>query len=168
MECGTCRFCCWSFNVTDVPDPIQELALKPAREHCAYECNTGCSIHRLDNYPDSCDHFECPYLEGKYIHRPDNIQDVLEEIDVQVGNFIPAIPPYVPIKKASILIREDRSVPAYILIGNEWVRVILSLDRENAKSWIVNEKSVELWSDLFKAYGASIDTTIEPGTMMAG
>jgi hypothetical protein len=168
MTCGECRFCCWSFNVTDVPDPIKGLDLKPARQHCLYECNRGCSIHELDKYPEACHDFECPYLNGKYIHRPDEFQEVLEEIDVQVGNFIPAIPPHVPVKIAVNLIRENRSVPAYILIGNEWIRVILSLDREDAKTWMVNETSVELWGDMFKVYGAPIDTTVPPGTMMIG
>jgi hypothetical protein len=168
MKCGECRFCCWSFNVQDVPDPIKELALKPARQHCLYECNQGCSIHGLEKYPQACNDFECPYLQGKYIHRPDNFQKVLEEMNIEVGNFIPAIPPDISIKMAECLIRENRTIPAFILIGNEWVKVILSLDREDAKTWIVNEKSVELWSDLFKIYGAPIDITVEPGTLMFG
>lgn len=87
-------------------------------------------------------------------------------MNIGVGSFIPAIPPHIPVKMAESLIRENRSIPAYILIGNEWVRVILSLDREDAKTWIVNEKSVELWQDLFRNYGAPIDSTIEPGTLM--
>lgn len=168
MICGECRFCCWSFNVHDVPDPLLGLALKPAREHCLYECDNGCSIHREEKYPQACDEFECPYLKGKYIHRPDAFQKVLEDIEIQVGNFIPAIPPHIPIKMAECLIRENRSLPAYILIGNEWARVILSLDREDGKSWVVNDKSVELWVELFNIYGAPIDTTIEPGTLMVG
>lgn len=166
--CGECRFCCWSFNVSDVPDPIQELSLKPARRHCLFECNQGCSIHGLEKYPEACDQFECPYLQEYPIHRPDNFQEVLEEIGIEVGNFIPAIPPYVPVKMAECLIRDSRSVPAYILIGNEWIKVILSLDREDAKSWIVNEKYVELWGDLFRIYGAPIDSMVEPGTVMVG
>jgi hypothetical protein len=168
MTCGECRFCCWSFNVHDVPDPIKGLDLKPARQHCSYECNQGCSIHELDKYPNACRTFECPYLQKKYIHRPDNFQTVLEEINIGVGNFIPAVPPHIPVKLAEDLIRENRTVPAYILIGNEWARVILSLDREDAKSWVVNETSVKLWGDLFNAYGVPTDTTIEPGTVMAG
>lgn len=168
MICGGCRFCCWSFNVTDVPDPVKGLDLKPARQHCSYECNQGCSIHGLEKYPEACDHFECPYLQGKYIHRPDNFQSVLEEIGVEVGNFIPAIPPHIPVKTAEHLIKENRSIPAYILIGNQWMRVILSLDREDGKTWMVNERSVELWEDLFQTYDVPIDTTISPGTMMIG
>lgn len=167
-QCDGCRFCCWSFNVTDVPDPIKGLELKPARQHCLYECSNGCSIHKQAEYPEACDHFQCPYLQGNYIHRPDTFQKTLEEMDIQVGNFIPAIPPYVPVNVAECLIKENRSIPAYILIGNEWIKVILSLDRENGKSWMVNEKSLGLWGDLFKIYGASIDTTVKPGTMMVG
>lgn len=166
--CGDCRFCCWSFNVHDVPDPVQGLTLKPAREHCIYECKQGCSIHGLDQYPQVCDEFECPYLQGKQIHRPDNFQGVLEEIGIGVGSFIPAIPPHIPVKMAEILIRENRSIPAYILVGNEWIKVILSLDRENAKTWTVNEKSMQLWQALFNIYGSDIDVMIEPGTMMVG
>jgi hypothetical protein len=168
MQCDNCRFCCWSFNVQDVPDPLKGLDLKPARQHCVYECKQGCSIHGLEKYPEACDGFECPYLEGKFIHRPDNFQDVLEDMDIEVGNFIPAIPPYVPIKIAEGLIRENRSVPAYILIGNEWIKVILSLDREDDKTWVVNERSVQLWGELFKTYGASVDTSVEPRTAMVG
>jgi len=70
------------------------------------------------------------------------------------------------VKVVEDLIRENRSIPAYIMIGNEWIRVILSLDREDARTWMVNEKSVELWETLFHTYGAPIDTTIAPGTFM--
>lgn len=166
MECGNCKFCCWSFNAKDIPDPILGLSLKPAREHCIYECKLGCSIHGLPQYPQPCSDFKCPYLQGKYIHRPDNFQVVLEEMNIEVGSFIPAIPPHIPVKMAESLIRENRSIPAYILVGNEWVRVILSLDRKDAKTWIVNEKSVGLWQNLFRTYGESIDSTVEPGTLM--
>lgn len=168
MTCEKCRFCCWIFNVTDVPDPISGLELKPARQHCLYECNRGCSIHGLEKYPESCDHFECPYLQGQYIHRPDEFQKVLESLNISVGNFIPAVPPHIPVTMAEDLIKESRTVPAFILIGNEWIRVILSLDRTDGKSWVVNDKAVGQWSDLFRTYDAPIDTTIEPGTVMVG
>lgn len=166
IKCDGCRFCCWSFNAHDVPDPLLGFALKPARQHCLFECEKGCELHGKKEQPQTCTDFKCPYLQGKYIHRPDSFQRVLEDMDVGVGNFIPAIPPYVPIKMAECLIKENRSVPAYILIGNEWIRVILSLDRQDAKSWVVNEKSVELWTKLFAIYGAPIDSTVEPGTVM--
>src|ERR1041385_9041190 len=140
MECDGCRFCCWVFNAQDIPDPIQGLALKQDREHCLFECSKGCSLHGTEQKPFPCTQFECPYIQGKFIHRPDEFQKVLEEIGIQVGNFIPAIPPYVPVKMAECLIRENRTIPAFIMIGNEWVKVVLSLDRQDSRTWIVDEK----------------------------
>lgn len=166
MECGSCRFCCWIFNASDIPDPILGIAQKPSLEHCVYECNGGCSIHGMSKYPQPCGDFECPYLQGQEIHRPDNFQETLETMNIQVGNFIPAVPIDVPVRIAETLIKDNRSIPAFVMVGREWVRVILSLDRRSDSLWIVNEKSVELWKELFSLYESDMELDVEPGCVM--
>lgn len=145
--CGGCRFCCWSFNVLDVPDEIKGLTIKEALTHCKYECDTGCAIHQQHEYPKGCKDFICPYLEGEDIYRPDVFQKVIEECGGDTGNFIPRIPTTIPTEKVHDLIKETRSVPAFILVG-QWSKVILSLDRHADQSWNVSDDVAERWKQL--------------------
>jgi len=148
-DCNGCRFCCWSFNVHDVPDKIQGIQMKPALQNCQYECSLGCSIHKDENYPPSCKDFFCPYLEGKDIYRPDTFQPILEELNGNMSNYIPTIPLNIPIEKAKNLIQKTRNIVASIIVGNEWVDIILPLDRNEDRSWTSNEDAVKQWRELY-------------------
>ena len=152
-ECRTCRFCCWSFNVHDVPDSIKGLAMKSARTHCPYECVAGCSIHKHQNYPQSCHDFVCPYLEGEDIHRPDAFQQTVEELNGNMANFIPHLSARVPVEESRELITSSRSVPASILQNGQWVEIIMPLDKENDGSWAVTEDRVIRWEELYARHG---------------
>ena len=159
-ECDGCRFCCWSFNAHDIPNPVTGFEMKPARQHCVFECDKGCELHATERLPQACDEFKCPYLQGQDIHRPDTFQEALEELGGNIGNYIPAVPESVPVSLARTLIREDRSVPAFILLGNEWARVILPLDRNEDRTWTARESAIELW-------GKFLDVELLPAGLAA-
>ena len=133
-QCGECRFCCWSFNVTDVPSEIEGLKLKPCLESCPYECSGGCSIFGESSRPKECVEFECPYLKGDDIHRPDTFQEVLMELGGNMGNYVPTINISIPKEEAIRKIKETRTVPAGYLLGGKWVETILPLDK-NGDTW---------------------------------
>lgn len=154
--CDGCRFCCWSFNAHDVPDPVQGFIMKPARAHCAFECSAGCELHDTPMLPQMCDQFKCSYLEGADIHRPDSFQ-FLEELECGIGNFIPAIPSSIPVRLAKSLILEHRTLPAFVILGEEWARVILPLDRNKDRTWTVKDSDIELWKKVFDIYDEKID-----------
>ncbi len=133
-ECGECRFCCWSFAVLDIPDELKGIETKQALTHCQHECE-GCAIHERDDYPEMCKTFICPYLSGDDIHRPDIFQEVLEQAKGNIGNYIPMIPTTRLIEDAEQLVRDTRSLPAAIMINNEWSYVMLPLDRKADGEW---------------------------------
>jgi hypothetical protein len=150
MTCNGCRFCCWAFNIEDIPDSVKGLDFKNERSHCKYECEKGCELHFEERKPQTCSEFTCPYLQGKDICRPDRFQPLLEELNGDMGNYIPAIPTNTESSLVETTIRDSRSLPAFILIGNEWVRVILPLDRNDDKTWKPNEQTTKLWEKLLK------------------
>lgn len=166
-SCDGCKFCCWSFNVPEVPDSIKGLGLKPARQHCPHECSRGCAIHDRNNYPVVCNDFVCPYLDGEDMHRPDEFQGVLKELNGNVGAYIPAVPTLIPVQVAKQMIANTRTVPAFILVVDEWMRVILSLDRHPDRTWTVNQEPNDRWRDLFKLHGVHFDSRFKPGSVMA-
>ncbi len=133
-ECGECKFCCWSFAVHDVPDALKGIENKPVFQHCQHECE-GCAIHERDDYPPMCKTFICPYLSGADVHRPDTVQQVLEQSKGNLGNYIPMIPAEMLVEEVERLIRETRSLPAAIMIENEWTYVMLPLDRKADGEW---------------------------------
>ncbi len=149
-ECDKCRFCCWSFGVHDIPDEKTGLTFKPSLTHCQHECAKGCGLYP-NKWPSACKTFLCPYLEGANIYRPDTFQ-FLKELDINIGNFIPSIHPGLPIKETKELIIKTRTIPASILVGNKWVKVIMALDRAEDKSWTVNKKIVQEWEKFYKSY----------------
>ena len=159
--CDGCRFCCWSFNV-DVPVPSCLSVLEPKRElsHCAHECAAGCALHNDDLQPDICHNFRCPYIHGQPIHKPDVFQELLEAAVGNMGNYIPAVSSEVPIANAHSLIQNDRSLPAYILVGNDfggrWIYTILPLDKNADGGWETNVESVAKWSELYRRYGVML------------
>src|SRR5262245_40216388 len=111
-KCNSCRFCCWSFAVTDIN--------KQALNHCGHECKQGCKIHEKSKYPPSCKLFICPYLNGEKIQRPDKYQNLLKELNGNIGNYIPAIPINFKAKEVKETILKTRSIPAFIMINNDW------------------------------------------------
>lgn len=133
-KCDGCKFCCWSFKVLDVPDTLKGIEDKFALQHCQYE-GAGCAIHEQPNYPPMCAGFVCPYLSGADIHRPDTFQQVLEQSKGNIGNYIPMVPTDMLIEDVEQLIRETRSLPAAIMIQNEWTYVMLPLDRRPDGEW---------------------------------
>ncbi len=141
--CNGCRFCCWSFNVEMFP-------LKHEITHCMHECEKGCALHGLEQQPETCRDFKCPYLTGEDIYKPSTFQNVLEELRGNMGNYIPAVATHVPINAAINLIRESRSLPAFILIGNTWLKLILPLDRNSDGSWATNDAAMHAWINLYE------------------
>lgn len=121
-SCSGCRFCCWSWAVTELK--------KPALRHCGYECQAGCAVHNLVVQPAMCERFRCPYQERDGFHRPDSFQQTLEELRGNVGNYIPIVPVSIPVERANQLIRDTRTVPAAIIADGQWLDVILPLDQK--------------------------------------
>jgi len=121
-----------------------------------FECEKGCELHGTEKLPDACDQFQCPYLQGEDIHRPDSFK-FLEELGGNIGNYIPAVPTNVPVSLAESLIREHRTLPAFILLGTEWARVTLPLDRNDDRTWTVKDSDVELWRKVFEIYEEHVD-----------
>jgi len=148
-QCSGCKFCCWSFAIEDIPDDISGLKFKPSLQHCQHECLVGCAIHDQKKYPPACKAFICPYLKGEDIHRPDIFQKVLQELNGNISNYIPSIPTKIPVEEAEKLIRRTRNILASILTGNEWVQIVLPLDREKDGSWTSNEDAVQEWRKLY-------------------
>jgi hypothetical protein len=143
-ECSGCKFCCWSFNVHDIPDEVRGLELKPAFTHCQHECTAGCGLHNDVRQPTTCREFHCPYQTGEQIHRPDTFQSILEALGGNIGNYIPAIDETIPVDEAIALIQRTRSLPAFIINGG-WERVILPLDRETDGTWKATEDMTTAW-----------------------
>lgn len=127
--CDGCKFCCWGWAV-DVP-----TFGKSALRHCKHECAKGCAIHLKPEKPITCRGFHCPYQEREGLHRPDNFQATLESLGGNIGNYIPAIPISIPVEIANRLIRDTRTVPASVINDNQWVDVILPLDRNRDGGW---------------------------------
>jgi hypothetical protein len=142
-DCDGCRFCCWSFNVHDVPDTVQGLALKDALKHCSFECAAGCSLHEQTEQPWECQEFHCPYQRGEDVHRPDTFQQVLEESQGNIGNYVPIVPATMDAEAAKRLIKQERCLPAAILVGGQWRSVILPLDRKEDGTW--EESTTTVW-----------------------
>jgi len=72
-------------------------------------------------------------------------QPLLEELNGDMGNYIPAIPRAIDVNYASELIRETRTVPAAVLLDGGWVRLVLPLDRQPDGSWIADEAMHARW-----------------------
>lgn len=109
-----------------------------------------------NNYPTACRTFFCPYLDGEDIYRPDTFQQLIEKLHGDVGNYIPCIPPHIPTAAAEILIEKTRSIAAAILIGRQWVKVVVSLDRNKDQSWDVKKDVVEAWQKLFQTHNEKL------------
>lgn len=147
-ECDGCRFCCWVFNVAEIPverRSLKVLELKPERQHCRHECQQGCDLHDTFFQPVICHDFMCPYLGGGDIHRPDTFQPLLEELNGDMGNYIPVVPRAMDVEFAKELIRETRSIPAAVLFDGSWVKLVLPLDRQPDGSWVTTEQLHARW-----------------------
>ena len=126
----------------DVPDEIVGLELKEALVHCQHECD-GCALHHLGTKPQECQEFDCLYRHGAEIHRPDTFQQVLEDAGGNLGNYIPMIPITMDAEAAKKLIKQERCLPAAILVGGQWRSVILPLDRKEDGTW--EESTTTAW-----------------------
>jgi len=147
-SCDKCRWCCWTYNIKDVPvqrRSLKVVELKPERSHCRHECDKGCDLHGTFFQPVACHGFFCPYLGGEDIHRPDTFQPLLEELGGNMGNYIPAVPQAMDVEFAKKTIRETRTVPAAALFDGNWVRVVLPLDRQPDGSWVTDEMMHARW-----------------------
>lgn len=153
-KCNGCRFCCWSFDVSDVPSVIG-FEVKIHNSHCSFECEKGCSIHELAKQPKTCIDFKCAYLQGKKIHRPDAFQEVLEEMKITMGNFIPAVNEKIDWDEAVQVIKETRTIPADIYAGGI-KEIILPLDKEKDGSWMTTQERIEKWESLYNKYGIDL------------
>jgi hypothetical protein len=151
-SCDGCRFCCFSFNVSDVPDEVRGFALKDALSHCRFECQAGCALHDKEEQPAVCREFRCPYLTGKMVHKPEVFQEQLEALNGNIGNYIPAINVAVPVAAACELIKETRSLPAYVFPSEGWRETVLPLDKENG-SWSTPQAAVDAWAKLYEDSG---------------
>jgi len=150
-DCDGCRFCCWSFNVSDVPverRSLKVVELKRELTHCRHECQRGCDVHGTMFKPIICESFYCPYVSGVDIHRPDVFQPLLEELNGDMGNYIPAVSRAMDVEFAKDLIRETRSIPAAIMLEGQWVKLILPLDRQPDGSWVTTEHLHARWAVL--------------------
>jgi len=138
----------------DVPHPTLLTIIEPKRElqHCHHECASGCALHENVNQPNICRTFQCPYIRGEDVHKPDSFQWLLEELGGNMGNFIPAISTQVPVTEAQALIASSRSLPAFILINGQWIETILPLDKEPDGSW--QTAATDEWAKLYSDHGA--------------
>src|SRR5262249_33328066 len=118
--------------------------------HCEHECKSGCSIHGLGQ-PTSCVEFQCPYLLGWSIHRPDTFQAVIERTGGNAASYVPAVPEIVPPGMAIALIESLRSVPAAVKTHGGWTQIILSLDQES-DIYSATEEQRKAWTDLIACY----------------
>jgi hypothetical protein len=92
--------------------------------------------------------FKCPYLFGEEVHQPDIFREILEEIDGNMGNYVPAIPVYVSINSAINLIRESRSIMAFILVDMRWIQTVIPLDKNTDGTWWATKVMSDAWIDL--------------------
>lgn len=161
-ECGGCRFCCWSFNV-DVPHPTLLDIIEPKKKlsNCAHECEKGCTLHGKKEQPNVCKVFHCPYIRGENIHKPDVFQDELKDLKGNIGNYIPAVLSSIDIAATKELIRKTRTIPAYILIGNEWKEIIMPLDRDENGTWLLTGERLKPWEELYKRYNQALPEDIK-------
>ena len=137
-------------------DDLKILQTKPSLTHCSFEIEDGCAIHESEHYPEGCRVFKCPYLDGEDMHRPDTFQQILEDLDGNIGNLIPVVPRSVPPMKAIELIIKTRSVLAAFVLESKWVRAVMPLDREADGSWYPTEQLLAPWADLCAKYGVSL------------
>lgn len=140
-KCDSCRFCCWSFGISELN--------KPAMNHCEHECKKGCDIHNKKDYPPSCKWFVCPYLIGENVQRPDKYQNLLKELSGSIGNYVPAIPIGFDSGEVRKIITKTRTIPAFIMIENKWYEVIMPLDRNEDGSWVSTEEIINEWEELY-------------------
>jgi len=160
-ECDGCRFCCWVYNITDIPDEAIGFEFKSALKHCQHECSKGCSLHGTIHKPSTCVEFKCPYLQDDDIYRPDTFQDLLEELNGNIGNYIPYISPIIPESEVRELIKKTRSIPACITVGDKGLKFILPLDRDKDGSWSSTENNVRKWEELYSKYGEPLSDQIK-------
>lgn len=153
--CAGCRFCCWSFAINDIPDQTLGLQQKPSLTHCQHECGSGCTLHGAPEKPATCRQFECPYLLGNDIHRPDAFRPALDETKCRIGNFIPAISSRIPVERAAALIDATDSIPASIMICGKWTKVIMPMRKESNGTWQTH--ALEDWRALYSEFGAGFD-----------
>jgi len=153
-DCNKCRFCCWSFAVHDVPDAVKGIENKPVLTHCQHECD-GCAIHEQPDYPAMCASFICPYLAGDDIHSPVVFQPILERAAGSIGNYIPAISARLPVAECEALIEQTRSLPAAILIDNNWFSLVMPLDKDEA-TWRPDERHIEQWAQAYARHGVEM------------
>lgn len=139
-SCNGCRFCCWAYGIGD-------LDKKPLKS-CIYECSSGCSVHSTPVQPKECKDFNCPYILGKDIHRPDTFEALLKELGSSLGCFIPHVPTFVPVDAAQDLIKRTRTVPAALQCDTGWEVAVLSIDQASFQelSGLPNTE----WNELYE------------------
>jgi len=155
--CDGCRLCCWSFNV-DVPHPTLLSIIEPKRElrHCHHECERGCALHDNPQQPDICRTFQCPYIRDEEVHRPDTFQPLLESLNGNMGNYIPAVSTAIPIESARQLIADTRTILAYMLLDGRWLQTVLPLDKDANGAWATTEPMVSEWGRLYESFGQTL------------
>lgn len=131
--CDGCKFCCWSYGVSEVP--------KEPLSHCAHECGAGCSIHA--DKPSQCREFDCPYIAGDAIHRPDTFQPFLEELGGNLLCYVPYVPLTVSVEKAKEIMQNTRSIHCAIKLDG-WKPMVLSLDQSSG-AFGANQSQVDAW-----------------------
>ena len=76
-HCGTCTLCCKLL-------PVRELA-KPANTKCQHQSRKGCAIyHQPLGFPASCAIWNCGWLAGEDLPRPDRAGWVVDIIPDEV------------------------------------------------------------------------------------
>jgi hypothetical protein len=97
---------------------------------------------------------------GDDIHRPDTFQALLEGMGITVGEFVPAVPKFIPVQEASDLIAATRTImaatPALDGRHGQWVKVVLPLDADKEGRWQLSSDLLPPWVDLCSKYGVSL------------
>jgi len=149
-ECNGCKFCCWSFNVEDIPHKARSLKVlnfKPEQTHCWHECARGCALHGTFFQPPICHDFQCPYTSSEEdIYRPDTFQALIEELGGNMGNYIPMVPTTISVADARQLITKSRTIPAAFFCNGDWMKAIIPLDRNEDGSWVTTELMLDIWN----------------------
>lgn len=130
--------------------------LKPALSRCRFECAAGCEVHATVEQPAACQWFTCPYLAGDAIHRPDTFQRLLETAGGSISNFVPAVAAAIPVDAAETAILKTRTLPAAIMVGNTWVRIILPLDCRADATWRADEGAFREWDRVYRTHGITL------------
>lgn len=142
-SCDGCRWCCLAYGVSE----IQKRALC----HCEHECSKGCSIHLMTGYPKECREFQCPYLNGDSIYRPDTFQPLLQRLGISLKSFIPWIPVVIPMKQSKKLIRRTRSILCAVK-ADKWELITLKLDQPKGDVFSGSDELREAWQELWDKY----------------